>query len=103
MLLTTGFITNINNSDLPNDVKTTITSNSSTGVEIVPIDSINQIAIDNGLSQQQADTITNDYLNAQLDGLKQSIFFLVVLSVFSLALSRGIPNTLVASSSKKAT
>lgn len=101
--LTTGFITNINNSDLPNDVKTTITSNSSTGVEIVPVDSINQIAIDNGLSQQQADTITNDYLNAQLDGLKQSIFFLVVLSVFSLALSRGIPNTLVASSSKKAT
>lgn len=92
--LTTGFITNINNSALPSNVKNTITQNSSTGVEIVPVDSITQIALDNGVTQEEAEIITNDYLDAQLDGLRQSIFFLVAISVLSLLLSRGIPNKL---------
>ena len=95
--LTTGFVSNINNSDLPSNIKASITSGASTGVEIVPVDSINKIALENGLSQQEADTITNDYLNAQLAGLKQSIFFLVILAAFSLLLSRGIPDRLMIS------
>lgn len=90
--LTTGFITNINNSSLPAETKSTITANASTGVEIVPVSSVQQIAIDAGVSEQDAEIITNEYEAAQLGGLKESLFFLVALSLFSLLLSRGIPD-----------
>jgi EmrB/QacA subfamily drug resistance transporter len=90
--LTTGFITNINNSNLSQNAKDYISQNSSTGVEIVPISSIEKIAIENGASKEDAVTITDEYLDAQIAGLKKAAFFLVAISAFSLLLSRGIPN-----------
>lgn len=93
--LTSGFISNISSSNLPNNVKTAITTQSSTGVPIVPVDSINDIAIKNGISPEDAQTITNDYTTAQLQGMRESIVFLIVIAIFSIALSRGIPNVVL--------
>lgn len=93
--LTTGFVTNISSSNLPTDVKNAISSKASTGVPIVPVDSINQIAIENGVSAADAQTITNDYTNAQLQGMRESIVFLIALAAFSIVLSRGIPDTVL--------
>lgn len=98
--LTTGFVTNINNSDLPQNTKNYISEQAATGIQIVPVSSIEDIAVDNGTSQEDAETISNDYLDAQISGLRQSIFFLIALSAFSILLSRGIPDKIIVDKKK---
>jgi hypothetical protein len=48
--------------------------------------------IDIGLTQTEAEGIATSYKDAQLEGLKESLFYLTVIAVFSLFLSRHIPN-----------
>jgi len=90
--LTSGFVANINQSTLPPDMKNYITQHSQTGVAIVPVQELSQYALSKGLSQQEASEITDIYKNSQLQGLKESLFYLVAIAALSLLLSRKIPN-----------
>jgi hypothetical protein len=76
---------------LPASTKDAI-KNSVTSVQIVPADEVEFYAIEKGASQQEAEELATIYQASQLNGLKQALFFLVVISIFSFALSRGIPN-----------
>ena len=52
-------------------------------------------ALDIGLSQTEAQGIATSYKDAQLEGLKEALFYLTVIAVLSLFLSRKIPNKLI--------
>lgn len=93
--LTSGFVANISQSTLPVDIKNYITEHSETGVSIVPVQDLSQYALSKGLDQSDANEITDIYKNAQLQGLKESIFYIVAISTLSLLLSRKLPNKII--------
>ena len=94
--LTSGFITRIDQSSLPTDIKNTIAAKAKTGVAIVPASEVTSIATSKGLSAQEASDVTTIYEESQLAGLKESIFFLIAIATLSILLSRNIPNKKVA-------
>lgn len=89
--LTTGFVSNIDHSNLPSNIKVYIKNNTQAGVQIVPSDSVEGYAISKGATTSQAAQISSDYEAAQLSGLKKSISMLAILATLSLLLSRNIP------------
>lgn len=93
--LTTGFLNSVTASDLPSTTKTAIQSNVKSA-QIVPASDVATYAVDQGVSQQEADQIADIYKDAQLQGLKEALFFLIVISVLSILLSRNIPNKVIA-------
>jgi hypothetical protein len=91
--LTTGFVNTINNNpDIPSAVKSQIDTNSKAGIPIASADQVESKAISAGLSETEAQFIAEDYKTSQIDSLKSSMFFLVVIAIFTLALSRNIPD-----------
>ncbi len=91
--LTSGFVTNINNTDLDPTIKSAITESATKGVQIVPVSQVESIAQSKGLSETESKQVADEYANAQLAGLRESVFFLIAISIFSLVLSRGIPKS----------
>jgi Na+/melibiose symporter-like transporter len=89
--LTTGFIGRINTTNLSPEIKTYITEESSTGVQIVSADDVTTYALEQGLSEEEADSVATSYQDAQVAGLRESVFLLIVVSTLSLFLSRNIP------------
>lgn len=89
--LTSGFVSNINSSNLPDNIKQFITTNSSSGVGIVPSTEVYNYALSKGVSDADANQIASTYKDSQISGLKDSIFFLGIIAVFSIMFSRGIP------------
>ena len=92
--LTNGFVTRINASTLPDNIKSYVQQNSTTGVAIVPPDQVQQYALSEGSSIQEAEDIATIYGESQLQGLKQSVVALIVIAVLSMLLSKNIPNKL---------
>lgn len=92
--LTTGFLSSVSTSTLSASTKATIDANVKTA-EIVPVSDVAGYAVARGASQPEADEIANLYKDAQLEALKEALFFLVVLSVVSIPLSRGIPKKII--------
>lgn len=90
--LTTGFIANINSSALPDHVKTYITQQSKTGVQIVSSVDVEEYVVAKGGSQSEATLISGEYTKAQLSGLKSAITALGFVVLLSLLLSRNIPS-----------
>lgn len=94
--LTSGFVSGVNASSLPTEMKTYVTNNSQAGVSIVPVSQVSAHAQAQGVPADQADQLGTIYESAQLEGLKHAVFFLIVLATLSLLLSRNIPNKKVA-------
>jgi EmrB/QacA subfamily drug resistance transporter len=91
--LTTGFVSNINTSQLSSDLKSQISiASSESTLPILPADSIVALAEEGGVPIQEAELIASEYKNAQLDALRESIFLIIALAAFSLILSKGIPS-----------
>jgi len=90
--LTTSFATGIAASDLPNDVKATVTEQTQGPLPIVPVATIDKIAADAGLSATDGDTLDRVYTDSQVSSLRTAFFALIVIALASLLLSRGIPN-----------
>lgn len=91
--LTTGFLTSVATSDLSAETKSSIT----TEVQSVPIVSsgdVEAIAVSKGASTEDAEELAQIYSTEQLNSLRQAAFFLIVLSLLSIALSRNIPDNL---------
>lgn len=90
--LTAGFVGSINQTSLPTDIKTYITTNTKAGVQVVSAQQVESYATSKGLSVSEADTVAKSYADAQIDGLKQALFFVVAVAALSILLSRHIPN-----------
>lgn len=90
--LTSGFVGNINSSTLPSNIKSYISSNTKAGVQVVSASDVQSYALSKGVSNSDAQTIADNYSSAQIDGLKESFFFIVAVSALSILLSRNISN-----------
>jgi predicted MFS family arabinose efflux permease len=89
--LTSGFLTSVEQSTLPTDVKSYITSHSQAGVQVVSAGQVETYAVSEGFSQKDAAQISNLYADAQIDGLRDALFYLSVIALLSLLASRNIP------------
>ncbi len=88
--LTTGFISSVSASTLPSNIKDSISQ--ITTVAIVPSSQVESIALSKGASQSDASQIANIYAQEELDGLRLGIFFLFIISIFSILLSKKLPD-----------
>jgi MFS family permease len=90
--LTSGFVTRIeSNPALPQDVQTQITDAAASGIDVVPVDQVEQIARDAGLPPDEAAAVADDYGNAELDGLKKSFLAIAFLGIGALWFTRRLP------------
>lgn len=89
-MLTSGFVSSIQATTLPSSVKGAVTAQASTGVAIMSESQAEQLVLENGGTQSEADTISSAYEDAQLQALKQALFVVFVMSIFALMLSRDI-------------
>jgi hypothetical protein len=92
--LLTGFTTRIvENPALSQPVRAEITAATQQGIEIVTTEQANAAAIAAGLSPTEADAVTADYADAQLEALKKSMLAVALLALLSLLFTRRLPGT----------
>ena len=61
------------------------------GIEIVTTEQVHAIVTDAGASPAEADAITADYGEAQLDALKKAMFAVGILALLSIVFTRRLP------------
>ncbi|MET4581533.1 MFS family permease [Conyzicola nivalis] len=92
--LATSFAGGVADSSLPEEARALVSEATERGVAIVPTADVEEIAEAAGLSPADADALSEIYRESQLASLRVAFFGLVAISVFSLALSRGIPTAI---------
>lgn len=91
--LASQFVTTVNSSpDIPQNVKTTITQNAKQKIQIVPISEVKPLATSAGLDESAAQALSDAYTTAQVNSLKKSMFFIAILALLMIGVSRFIPN-----------
>lgn len=96
--LTSGFLTSVASSDLSPTTKTYISDNVQSA-QIVPASEVESTAISKGATAAEAQQLAEIYDDEQLNGLREAAFFLILLSLLSIALSRNIPNKVMGAKS----
>ena len=90
--LATGFSERVTNDpDVPPAARETIAANTQEGIDVVPVDTVEQAALDGGLSEAQARAVADDYGNAQLDALRLSLGAVALAALLSLWFTRRLP------------
>ncbi len=89
--LTTGFVSSIDQTTLPSNVKDYISTNAKS-LQVISAPQAEAYAMSKGATQSEADEIVDVYTNAQIDGIRQALFYIVAFCVLSLLFSRNIPN-----------
>jgi MFS family permease len=91
--LTSSFVSRVSeNPALPQDVRTSIAAQAEKGIDIVPVDQVQEAAVDAGLPPDQAEALATDYGNAQLDGLKRALLGVALLAAAGLYFTRRLPS-----------
>lgn len=93
--LSSSFLSAVDGSDLPSSVKDQVATSTQSGVEIVPVSTVDGIATSAGLSSGDAATLTSLYSESQVSSLRVSMVALIFISSVSLLFSRNIPTELV--------
>jgi EmrB/QacA subfamily drug resistance transporter len=90
--LTTGFIENVQqNPALPESVKQQVAQVQQKGVPVVPVEEVEQVALERGLSADEAEAVAGHYGDAQLQGLKRAIGAVAIFALLSLWFTRKLP------------
>jgi MFS family permease len=90
--LTSGLITNLEQDPaVPPPVRERVAELTETGIPIVPVEDVEQAALEQGLPAEQANALASDYGDAQLHGLKRSIGAIAIFSLLSLWFTRRLP------------
>ncbi len=95
LMLTSGFTSAVQTSNLSQSTKKTVTSSSQQGVQIVSQTQAKQSVIDSGGSEATASTISNLYEQSQIKALKNALFVVFVVAFLSIFLSRNLPKEVV--------
>lgn len=90
--LTTGFVGSINQSSLSSSVKAQVNDSAKAGVQIVSQSQAQELVLAKGATPEEAQTITQSYVDAQVNGLREAMFAIIALSILALLLSRSIPD-----------
>ena len=97
--LATGFSERItDNPDVPPAARETIVANAEQGIDIVPVETVEQAAVEGGLTQEQARAVADDYGDAQLDALRLSLGAVALAALLSLWFTTRLPTTSLAES-----
>jgi MFS family permease len=95
--LATGFGERITESpDLPPAARETIVAATQEGIDIVPVQTVEQAAVDGGLSREQARVVADDYGDAQLEALRLSLGAVALAALLSLWFTRRLPTRSIA-------
>ena len=90
--LTNGFTSRIEqNEAIPVSVREQIVSASETGIDIVPVQQVEEIALEAGLPEAQAEEVASDYGDAQLQALKRSLGAVAVFALLAFWFTRRLP------------
>jgi MFS family permease len=90
--LTTGLITRVEqNPAVPPPVREQVAEAAQRGIPVVPVEDLEQAALDQGIPPNQAAAIADDYGDAQLDGLKRAVGAIAVIALLSLWFTRRLP------------
>ena len=97
--LATGFSERIvDNPDVPAAAREAIVAKADQGVDIVPVESVEQAALDGGLTQDQAGEVAADYGDAQLQALRLALGAVALAALLSLSFTRRLPTESLAAS-----
>jgi hypothetical protein len=96
-VLLAGLLTGFNSRVMANPAysqatKTKISSATEQGIEIVTTDQVHAAALDAGLSTSEADALTSDYGDAELEALKKAMLAVSLLALLSLVFTRRLPS-----------
>jgi MFS family permease len=95
--LATGFSDRIaDNPDVPATAQETITANSKTGIDIVPVADVEKAGEEAGLTPEQAQAVADDYGDAQLDALRLALGAVALAALLSLAVTPRLPTSSLA-------
>jgi EmrB/QacA subfamily drug resistance transporter len=90
--LLTGFTSRISeNPTLSDPVRTQIRTATEQGIEIVTTDQAHAAALAAGLNPTEADAVTADYADAQLEALKKAMLGVALLALLSIVFTRRLP------------
>jgi MFS family permease len=90
--LLTGFTNRIaKNPAVPEPVRTRIEAATEQGIDIVTTQQARAAAISAGLTPAEADAVTADYADAQLEALKKAMLAVALLALLSLLFTRRLP------------
>jgi MFS family permease len=90
--LSNNFNSNIQASSLPSNIKTAVAASSQAGVTIVPLSAVDDYAQTKGVSQANANKITQIYSDSQIEALRVSLYALIMVAAISLLFSKNIPD-----------
>jgi EmrB/QacA subfamily drug resistance transporter len=91
--LTSGFVSRVEaNPDVPAAVAEQAKEATSEGIPVEPVETIEQAALDAGVSDAEATAIADDYGDSQLTALKASLAAVAALSLLSLWFTRRLPS-----------
>jgi MFS family permease len=95
--LTSGFSSRIeDNPAITEPVRERVAQVAEKGIPVVPVDDVEQAALDEGIPREQAEAVADDYGDAQLQGLKRAIGAVAIFAVLSLWFTRGLPGRALA-------
>jgi MFS family permease len=90
--LTSGLITRLEqNPAVPPPVREEVAQLTEKGIPIVPVEDIEEAALEEGLPTEQAKALADDYGDAQLHGLKRAIGAIAIFALLSLWFTRRLP------------
>ena len=90
--MTNGFVTQVeDNPAVTPPVRERVTQIAQKGIPIVPVDDVEQAAVDEGVPADEAKAIADDYGDAQLHGLKRALLAVAIFALLSLWFTRGLP------------
>ena len=90
--LTNGVVERVEqNPAVPPPVRESVGEIAQKGIPVVPVEDVEQAALDQDLPAEQATAIADDYGAAQLDGLKQAIGAIAVIALLSFWFTRRLP------------
>ncbi|HET8949649.1 MAG TPA: MFS transporter, partial [Solirubrobacteraceae bacterium] len=90
--LTSGFVERVSeNPAVSADVRAQVADVQQKGVPVVPVEDVEQAALDQGVPPEEAKAVADDYGDAQLQGLKRAIGAVAIFSLLSLWFTRRLP------------
>lgn len=91
-VLSSGFVDRVEqNPAVPEPVRRQVAQIAEKGIPVVPVADVEQAALDEGLPDDQAEALSDDYGDAQLQGLKRAIGAVGIFALLSLWFTRGLP------------
>lgn len=91
--LTGAFLDEVEKDErIPSDIAAQIVVASAQGIDFVPSDQIEQLAVDAGLEETVTAAVVEDYESAQLQALKAGLLAAATLALLSLPFTRALPS-----------